>query len=60
MASDLSRRESDASGCRSYNLGSSFQDAFLDGADFPTQREPGTRELDNLAAELRRASTLNR
>jgi len=33
------------------------QDAFLDGADFPSQREQGTRELlDNLEAELRRSS----
>ena len=32
------------------------QDAFLDGADLPAERERGTRELlDNLAAELRRA-----
>jgi uncharacterized protein YndB with AHSA1/START domain len=34
------------------------QDAFLDGADLPIQREQGTRELlDNLEAYLRRAST---
>ena len=34
------------------------QDAFLDGADLPAQREQGTRELlDNLEAELRRASS---
>ncbi len=33
------------------------QDAFLDGQDFASQREQGTRELlDNLEAELRRAS----
>ena len=32
------------------------RDAFLDGADFPAQREQGTRDLlDNLAAELSRS-----
>ena len=37
------------------------QDALLDGADFPSERERGTHELlDNLAAELRRAHPTDR
>jgi len=37
------------------------QDAFLDGADLPSERERGTHELlDNLAADLRRAHPTDR